>query len=131
MTSSLFDPDRLRCSLQTRTLVLPDGQRTPVEMTAEVWNAFDDIVARDHFCAEHLIEYAFDRAGIYPNKPPGDLLEEAVLRTQQRLRLDRESLSEFNRFCAQQPRTDEGMRMIQEEAERIRTAAYERRRRLY
>ncbi|MCA9303407.1 MAG: hypothetical protein KC996_04730 [Phycisphaerales bacterium] len=130
MTSSLFDPDRLPSSLQTRTIVLPDRQRALVEMTAEAWNAFDDIVAREHFCAEDLIEYAFERAGEHPNKPPGDLLEEAVLRTQQRLRLDRESLSEFNRFCARQSNTEEGLRAISAEAERLRIAVHERRRRL-
>lgn len=130
MNSSIFGSDRLMNSLETRTLVLPDGQRAPFEMTAAGWIAFDEIVGREHFCAEHLIEYAFERAVKHPNKPPGDLLEEAVLRTRYRLRLDRESISEFNRFCARQSRTEEGMRIIKAEADRLRLLTYLRRRNL-
>lgn len=99
---------------------MPDGQRQSVTTTRAAWTSFDDLAADEFFDAETLIDYADHLRGDDTEHEFGYWLEHAMMCVQKRQRRDEQSLATFNRFCARQPKNDEGLRRIEEEAQRLR-----------
>jgi|GEM_PF-5642562 len=122
--TSLFDQNALLNAKESRIITLPDGQRQSVTMTRAGWTSFDDLAAGEFFDAETLIDYADHLRGKDSEKNAefgfGYWIEHSMMRVQERQRQDEQSLAEFNRFCARQPRNNEGLRRIEEKAQRMK-----------
>lgn len=117
---SIFDQDALINTAESRVITLHNGQPRSVTMSRAAWTSFDDLAADEYFDAETLVDYANHLRSDDTKHDFGYWLEHAMMRVQERQRRDEHSLAEFNRFCARQPRNEEGLRRIEEEAQRMR-----------
>ncbi len=118
--TSIFDQDNLLNAAEIRSIPLPNGLVKSVTMTRAGWTSFDDLAGDEFFDAETLIDYADHIRGDDTKNCFGFWLEHAMMCVQEGQRQDEQSLAAFNRFCARQPRNDEGIRRIEEEALRIK-----------
>lgn len=118
--TSIFDQETLLNAAESRPIIMPGGRTQSITMTRAGWTSFDDLAADEFFDAETLIDYADHLRGEDTEHEFGYWLEHAMMRVQERQREDEQSLAAFNRFCAHQPRNDEGLRRIEEEVHRLR-----------
>ncbi len=120
----MFDCNDLLNAAESRAVTMPDGRVQQVTMSRAGWTSFDDLCDDEFFCAQDLMEYALWYCDCSPEKRKGrnfgGWLELAMMKVQERLRQNEQSLAAFHRFCVRQPSDDEGLRRIDEEARRIR-----------
>lgn len=119
--TSIFDQDALLNTPEIRPLSMPDGRTRSVTMTRAGWTSFDDLAAIEYFDAETLIEYALHCRGDDTTKEFDHWLEHTMMRVQERQRQDEQLLADFHRYCARQPRNAEGLRRIEEAAQRLQS----------